>query len=124
MNKILTSMVFAVASAVSVDAMAVGHIEAGKAAVTKYGCIACHGQNLSTPIDPSYPKLAGQHQDYIAHALTAYQRGIDGANGRGNAIMDGMAKQLSQQDIQDIAAYVHSLPGSLVLDAQSKFLHH
>lgn len=124
MNKIFTSIALAAACVISAQAVAGGNIEAGKAAVEKYGCKGCHGQDLNSPIDPSYPKLAGQHRDYIAHALTAYQRGADGANGRGNAIMGGQAKALSAKDIEDIAAYVHSLPGSLVLDPESKFIHH
>ncbi len=99
----------------SFNAFAGGNIEAGKAAAEKYNCFACHGKDYNTPIDPSYPKLAGQHQDYLAHALIAYQRGANGANGRGNAIMGAQAKPLSRQDIQNIAAYLHSLPGSLVL---------
>lgn len=100
---------------VSFNAFAGGNIEAGKAAVAKYNCSACHGTDFNSPIDPSYPKLAGQHQDYLEHALIAYQRGANGANGRGNAIMGAQAKPLSHQDIQNIAAYLHSLPGSLVL---------
>ncbi|HJV86710.1 MAG TPA: cytochrome c [Noviherbaspirillum sp.] len=99
----------------SFNAFAGGNIEAGKAAVQKFNCAACHGQDFNSPVDPSYPKLAGQHEDYLAHALIAYQRGADGANGRGNAIMGSQAKPLSHQNIQDIAAYLHSLPGSLVL---------
>jgi cytochrome c553 len=98
---------------VSLNAVAGGDIEAGKAAAEK--CAACHGKDFSTPVDPSYPKLAGQHQDYLAHALTAYQRGGDSPSGRGNAIMGAQAKALSRKQIQDIAAYLHSLPGSLVL---------
>lgn len=100
---------------ISFNAFAGGHIDAGKAATEKFNCAACHGKDFNSPVDPSYPKLAGQHQDYLEHALIAYQRGADGANGRGNAIMGGQAKQLSREDIQNIAAYLHSLPGSLVL---------
>ena len=99
----------------SFNTFAAGNIEAGKAATEKYNCASCHGKDFNSPIDPSYPKLAGQHQDYLEHALVAYQRGKDGANGRGNAIMGAQAKPLSHQDIQNIAAYLHSLPGSLVL---------
>ena len=99
----------------SMNAFAAGDIEAGKAAAEKYNCAACHGKDYNSPVDPSYPKLAGQHQDYLEHALIAYQRGANGANGRGNAIMGAQAKPLSKQDIQNIAAYLHSLPGSLVL---------
>jgi cytochrome c553 len=104
-----------VMSAVSFNAFAGGDVDAGKAAVQKYACASCHGDDFNSPKDPTYPKLAGQHQDYLEHALTAYQRGGDAANGRSNAIMGGMAKPLSKQEIKDIAAYLHSLPGSLVL---------
>ncbi|HJV51545.1 MAG TPA: cytochrome c [Noviherbaspirillum sp.] len=99
----------------SFNAFAAGDVAAGKAAAEKYNCAACHGKDFNSPVDPSYPKLAGQHQDYLEHALIAYQRGADGANGRGNVIMGAQAKPLSKQDIQNIAAYLHSLPGSLVL---------
>ncbi|MGW8394527.1 c-type cytochrome [Pseudoduganella sp. HUAS MS19] len=101
-------------SAVSFSALAGGNIENGKALADKYSCAACHGKDYNTPIDPSYPKLAGQHKDYLAHALIAYKRG-DAPNGRSNAIMTGQVKPLTNKDIQDIAAYLHSLPGSLVL---------
>jgi len=99
----------------SLNAFAAGDIEAGKQAAEKYNCFSCHGKDYNTPIDPSYPKLAGQHQDYLVTALTAYKRGADGANGRGNAIMGAQVKPLSGQDVKNIAAYLHSLPGSLVL---------
>ncbi|NEX61181.1 c-type cytochrome [Noviherbaspirillum galbum] len=108
--------IFAAAVALmSLNAMAGGNVDAGKAAAEKYNCASCHGKDFNRPIDPSYPKLAGQHQDYLEHALVSYQRGADGANGRGNAIMGAQAKALSKKDIQDIAAYLHSLPTSLVL---------
>ncbi|HEX2605059.1 MAG TPA: cytochrome c [Oxalicibacterium sp.] len=99
--------------AVSFNAFA-GDVEAGKAAVAKFNCASCHGADFNSPIDPTYPKLAGQHQDYLAHALTAYRRGT-GSNSRSNPIMGPLAKQLSDADIQNIAAYLHSLPGSLVI---------
>lgn len=105
----------AVLSASSMVAFAGGNIESGKAAVEKSSCFSCHGTDFKTPIDPSYPKLAGQNQDYLAHALKAYQRGADGPNGRGNAIMGAQVKTLSDNDIENIAAYLHSLPGTLVL---------
>ncbi len=101
-------------SAVSFSALAGGNIENGKALAEKYSCAACHGKDYNSPIDPSYPKLAGQHKDYLAHALIAYKRG-DAPNGRSNAIMTGQVKPLTNKDIADIAAYLHSLPGTLVL---------
>lgn len=89
-------------------------IENGKALAAKYNCASCHGADYSKPIDPSYPKLAGQHKEYLEHALRTYKRG-DGANGRNNAIMAGFAKPLSNKDMADLAAYLHSLPSELVL---------
>ncbi len=71
-------------------------------------CAACHGKDFKSPIDPSYPKLAGQYADYLAQALIAYQRGD-----RKNPIMAGLAKPLSRQDINNLAAYFQSLPGPL-----------
>lgn len=111
MKKILA----AAAALFSLNALAAGDIEAGKAAAEKYNCFSCHGKDYNTPIDPSYPKLAGQHQDYLVAAMTAYKRGANAANGRGNAIMGAQVQPLSRQDIQNIAAYLNSLPGSLVL---------
>ena len=113
--KFLTASALLALSSLSLSAHAAGDINAGKAAAEKYNCASCHGKDYNTPIDPSYPKLAGQHRDYLEHSLVAYQRGADGANGRGNAIMAAQAKPLSRQDIDNIAAYLNSLPGSLVL---------
>jgi cytochrome c553 len=113
MNKILTGAAFALCSAVSLHASAGGNIDSGKAVSAKYGCASCHGADFNSPIDPTYPRIAGQHADYLAHALTAYKRGGDAMNGRSHAIMGGMAKPLTDKDIADVSAYLASLPGSL-----------
>lgn len=114
MKKILVSAAVLFSVTVSFNAFAGGDIEAGKALVQSHNCAACHGADLKSPI-PGYPKLAGQHADYIVHALTAYKRGGDGPNGRNNAIMGAQAKPLSDKEMEDIAAYIHSLPGPLVV---------
>ena len=103
----------ALGSLLALDAAAAGNIENGKALTAKYACASCHGADFNSPIQPTYPKLAGQHADYLEHALVSYKRGSDGMNGRGNAIMGGMAKPLSHQEMVDIAAYLSSLHGSL-----------
>ena len=113
--KFLTASALLALSSLTLSAHAAGDINAGKAATEKYNCASCHGKDYNTPIDPGYPKLAGQHRDYLEHALVAYQRGGDGPNGRGNAIMGAQAKALSHQDIRNIAAYLNSLPSTLVL---------
>lgn len=115
MKKYLALAFLSGMAALSLNAHAGGDIAAGKAAAAKYNCAACHGQDYNTPIDPSYPKLAGQHADYLAQAMIAYQRGGDHINGRSNAIMAAQVKPLSRNEIQDIAAYLNSLPGSLVV---------
>ena len=114
MKKILAMALFMSSSLIAVTASASGDIVAGKALVEKYSCAACHGADFKTPIDPTYPKLAGQHVDYLEHALTGYKRG-NAANGRVNAIMSVQVKPLSGKDVKDIAAYLHSLPGTLVV---------
>ena len=100
--------------AVAVTASA-ADVKRGEELTKKYNCASCHGADFNKPIDPSYPKLAGQHADYIAHALNAYKRGGDQANGRSNPIMAGFAKPLSNQDMIDIGAYLQSLPSQLVV---------
>lgn len=114
MKKIIAMLVTLIACVTSFNAVA-GNAAAGKAAAQKYNCASCHGADFNSPVDPSYPKLAGQHADYLEHALVAYQRGANGGNSRANAIMGGMAKPLTHAEISDIAAYLSSLPGSLVL---------
>lgn len=106
---------FTVLAMLAGQSFAAGNAEAGKVAVAKFNCASCHGANFSTPIDPTYPKIAGQHQDYIVQALKAYQRGVNGTNGRGNAIMGAQVTALSNTDINNIAAYLSSLPSELVL---------
>jgi cytochrome c553 len=99
------------------SAFAAGDTVAGKAVFTRINCASCHGADAKTPIDPSYPKLAGQYANYLAHALTAYQRGQanepPSANVRNNPIMGAFAAQLSEKDIEDVAAYLASLPSEL-----------
>jgi cytochrome c553 len=71
-------------------------------------CGACHGADGNST-DPQYPKLAGQHEMYIAHQLHNFKSGS-----RQNPVMSGMVTQLSAQDMHDIGAYFaskRSLPG-------------
>ncbi len=113
MKKLIACAAVALTSAVSFN-VAAADIAAGEALAKKFNCASCHGADYNTPIDPSYPKLAGQHRDYLAVAMISYKRGADVANGRTNAIMAAQVKPLSTRDIQDIAAYFESLPGNLV----------
>ncbi len=88
----------------------------GKAIVEKVNCASCHGANLNAPILPVYPKLAGQHADYVYYALRAYKVGNTNAQfGRNNAVMSSQVQTFSDADMQDIAAYIASLPGNFVV---------
>ena len=93
----------------------------GKAAelVTKGACVSCHGDSFSKPIDPIYPKIAGQHADYLFVALKSYKNDEHKLWGRGNAIMAGVAKQFSNAELKVLANYLHSLPTELETDRKS-----
>ncbi len=83
-------------------ASAAGDPAAGKAKAAV--CAACHGAD-GKAIMPSYPNIAGQHAAYLAKQLTEYRDGD-----RVNALMSGQAANLSDEDIQDLAAYFASMP--------------
>jgi cytochrome c553 len=91
------------------------------ALLTKGACISCHGANFAKPIDPSYPKIAGQHADYLAVALKSYKTEGVAKVGRANGVMGGIAKQFTNAEMKEIAKYVGSLPGDLKVVPQSKF---
>ena len=93
-------------------------------------CVACHGANFSAPIDPTYPRLAGQHADYLYAALKAYHTDGNKLVGRGNATMrsqvvqeaDGKKKlTFSNAELKQVASYLASLPGELKVVPQSRF---
>ncbi|HET7524624.1 MAG TPA: c-type cytochrome [Burkholderiaceae bacterium] len=67
-------------------------------------CTGCHGPSGSG--QGAYPRLAGQHADYVVKQLTVFQRTNDRPEG---AVMTVVAHELTQQNIVDVAAYVQSL---------------
>jgi cytochrome c553 len=89
--------------------------------LSQANCASCHGANFSKPIDPSYPKLAGQHADYLYAALKSYQTDHNPLVGRNNAIMMGMARPFTHPEIKALASYISSLPGDLKTVQQSRF---
>lgn len=91
------------------------------ALLQKAACVSCHGANFSKPIDPSYPKIAGQHKDYLFVALKAYKTENNPAVGRSNGIMGAIAKQFSNAELKELAAYVSSLDGELKVKPESRF---
>ena len=87
----------------------------------KGACVSCHGDNFSKPIDPTYPKIAGQHADYLYVALKAYKIENNPKVGRANGIMGGIAKQYSNAELKVLAGYLHSLQGDLKTVPESRF---
>ena len=83
------------------------------ALLTKGGCASCHGANYSKPIDGSYPKIAGQHADYLYVALKSYKTEGNPQVGRNNAIMGGQVKQFTLAELKAMAEYLSSLPGEI-----------
>jgi len=100
-------VVLLAAATLAAPVLAKGNAAAGETKA-KQVCAACHGVDGSTPTTPDFPYIGGQYYDYLVRALTDYKTGA-----RKNAIMAGMAKPLTDQEIQDLAAYFAGQPGKL-----------
>jgi cytochrome c553 len=87
----------------------------------KGACVSCHGDNFAKPIDPSYPKIAGQHADYLFVALKSNKVEKNANVGRNNAIMGGVAKQFTNAELKALANYISSVDGDLHVVPQSRF---
>ncbi len=103
MNKRLLVLLLA---AVAAPALAAGSAEAGKQ--KSQACAACHGADGNQPTTPDFPRLAGQHPDYLLKALRDYKSGA-----RKNPIMAGQVANLKDQDMADLATYFSQQSGSL-----------
>ena len=68
-------------------------------------CAACHGGN-GISVNAAWPTLAGQHEDYIAHALQQYRDGT-----RSDPVMAAQAQLVAEQDVARLAKYFSSLEG-------------
>jgi len=106
MNKRLPLLIVLAAAGVAQVAYAAGDPAAGQA-IAEQTCKTCHGVDGNST-DPQFPRLAGQHPDYIIRALDDYKSGA-----RKNAIMSGFAASLSKQDEENVAAWFSSQNGGL-----------
>lgn len=82
------------------SSLAEGDATAGK--IKAFTCMGCHGVPGYNNVYPTYhvPKLGGQHAAYLVAALQAYKTGQ-----RSHQTMQAQALTLSEQDMQDIAAF-------------------
>ncbi|HKI97947.1 MAG TPA: cytochrome c [bacterium] len=83
--------------------------QSGKALFNQKGCAACHGPGGAKPLQPAYPKLAGQNADYIVVQLKAFK--TQQRKSGQSALMWGMAAQLNDKEMTAIAKYLASEKG-------------
>lgn len=93
-------------------------------------CTACHGANFSKPLDASYPRLAGQHADYLYAALKSYAVDNNPHVGRANPTMRSQVIQeangkkkptFSNAELKEVATYLSKLPTELKTVPQPRF---
>lgn len=99
-GRLLALAIVLVMTFFSTSVLAEGDAKAG--AEKAYTCMGCHGVKHYVNTYPTYhvPKLAGQHQTYLVAALKAYRDGL-----RKHETMQANASSLTDQDIDDIAAF-------------------
>ncbi len=68
-------------------------------------CVACHGEG-GISVAANWASLAGQHKDYLEHALNEYKSGL-----RKDPVMGSQAIGLTPEEIQELAAYFSSQSG-------------
>ena len=102
MKQCLTTILLC--TAVSFNVLA-GDPSAGEAKAAI--CASCHGP-AGNSVNPEWPKLAGQHAKYTAKQIRDFKAGVT----RNNALMAPMIAGLSDQDIEDIAAYYAAQSGT------------
>lgn len=100
---LIAAALFAFAAGAHASNMPKGNAAKGKA--ESASCAACHGEDGNSK-SGEFPKLAGQHADYLYAALTQYK-----SKQRKNPIMGGFTATLSRQQMADLAAYYASQKG-------------
>ena len=104
MKSLSFALIGLIAALSATTAIAEGSAKAGKAKAAV--CASCHGSN-GIALMPTYPNLAGQNEEYLVLALQAYRsKERQGGNA---ALMHAMSANLSDEDINDLAAYFASL---------------
>ncbi|MBN8735077.1 MAG: cytochrome c [Xanthomonadales bacterium] len=103
-RSVLSVVLLAGFACFATTAFAKGDPARGKLEV--YSCHGCHGIRGYMSVYPEYhvPKIAGQNEQYLIDALNEYKSGD-----RGFPTMHAQANSLTEQQIEDIAAYLSSL---------------
>lgn len=85
-----------------------GDVTAGKAKAQS--CAGCHGEDGNSVAGSGFPRLAGQYESYIVKTLQDYKSGK-----RKNPMMNGIAATLSEEDMENVAAYYASQKKGLIV---------
>ena len=73
-------------------------------------CVGCHGVDGNSEV-PTFPRIAGQYEDYLYQSLKSYKNGK-----RNNAIMNGVASTLNDNQMKKLSKYFASQKGMLNID--------
>jgi cytochrome c553 len=87
--------------AICIAPMSFAKGDAAAGAAKAATCTACHGPNGNSA-NPLWPTLAGQNAAYIVGQIKAFK---SNARINSNGVMTGLAGPLSDQDVEDLAAY-------------------
>jgi cytochrome c553 len=94
-------------SALATTAHAAGNAKNGRQKALQ--CQTCHGLDGLSKL-PEAPHIAGQPEPYLIKSMTDFKNGT-----RQNDMMTFVAKELSDQDIADLAAYYSSIELSVTV---------
>lgn len=108
MNRLIVSIAAILMLSATMDAQA-GNPNRGQELAQEV-CASCHGMDGNLVLDETYPRLGGQHADYLVVALKAYRSGD-----RENDLMSPFAQDLSDRDIRDLAAWYSRQEGLVEL---------
>ena len=100
MRRYLLTACACAALVITTPARAAGDAAAGESKAAT--CAACHGKDGNST-NPLWPNLAGQHAPYLVKQLKDFKAGR-----RKDPLMSPMAAPLSDQDMEDLAAYFAS----------------
>jgi cytochrome c553 len=102
---VLALLALATALSAALPAQAAGDVEKGR--VKANTCMGCHGIPNYNNAYPTYrvPRLGGQHPEYIIAALKEYRAGA-----RPHPTMRAQATSMTDQDMEDIAAWLAVSP--------------
>lgn len=107
MRYLIAVLVSTTALMISPIALAGGDPGNGQQIAQNRGCGGCHGADGNSAV-PAFPKIAGQGEKYLALQLRAFRDNDLENLGRASAQMAGFAASLSDQEIDDLAAYYAS----------------